>query len=173
MVTQEKQLIFIHGTMGVGKSTVCAELQKQLTPSVYLDGDWCWKMEPFCPTEADKDMVIDNITYLLRNFLRHTSLRYVIFGWVMHEERIVQEVLDRLPDCSFDLHIFTLTCTEQALRQRLQLDVEQGVRQEDVIARSLPRLALYQPMPYTKIDVSERSAAQAAEQIAALVRATK
>ena len=169
MCTGKKQLIFIHGTMGVGKSTVCAALQKRLTPSVYLDGDWCWEMEPFCPTQADKDMVMDNIVHLLRNFLHHDTLRYVLFSWVMHETRIIDQLLDRLPRDLFDLRVFTLVCTEPALRDRLQKDIRRGVRQADILARSLPRLALYQSMPYPKIDVSEQSAAQAAAAIASRV----
>ncbi len=32
-----KNLIFINGTMGAGKSSVCAELLKMLPNAVYLD----------------------------------------------------------------------------------------------------------------------------------------
>ena len=42
-----KKLILINGTMGAGKTTTCQELLKILQPSVFLDGDWCWKMHPF------------------------------------------------------------------------------------------------------------------------------
>ncbi len=31
-----KKLIIVNGSMGVGKSTVCRQLLKNLTPSVYL-----------------------------------------------------------------------------------------------------------------------------------------
>ena len=37
-----KRLYLIGGPMGVGKTTVCRELQKRLDRSVFLDGDWCW-----------------------------------------------------------------------------------------------------------------------------------
>ena len=40
----KKQLILVGGAMGVGKSAVCRELLRQLTPGVWLDGDWCWNM---------------------------------------------------------------------------------------------------------------------------------
>ena len=43
----KKQLILVGGAMGVGKSAVCRELLRQLTPGVRLDGDWCWNMNPF------------------------------------------------------------------------------------------------------------------------------
>ncbi len=50
--------------MGAGKTTVCNILKKKLKNSVFLDGDWCWDMEPFQVTEETKAMVMDNITYV-------------------------------------------------------------------------------------------------------------
>lgn len=46
-----KKLILISGTMGIGKSTITEELSKQTKQSVYLDGDWCWMMNPFIVNE--------------------------------------------------------------------------------------------------------------------------
>ncbi|MBQ0125795.1 MAG: AAA family ATPase, partial [Clostridiales bacterium] len=37
-----KTLYLIGGTMGVGKTTVCQQLKKELDKAVFLDGDWCW-----------------------------------------------------------------------------------------------------------------------------------
>ncbi|MBQ4087884.1 MAG: AAA family ATPase, partial [Clostridia bacterium] len=37
-----KTLYMIGGTMGVGKTTVCQQLKRDLQNSVFLDGDWCW-----------------------------------------------------------------------------------------------------------------------------------
>jgi len=47
-----KKLVIINGTMGVGKSTICKELSKRLENSVWLDGDWCWMMNPLICSEA-------------------------------------------------------------------------------------------------------------------------
>ena len=69
----------ISGTMGVGKSSVCAELNKQLPKSVYLDGDWCWNMDPFVVNKETKAMVIKNICFMLNSFLRCSELENVIF----------------------------------------------------------------------------------------------
>lgn len=63
-----KNLIIINGTMGVGKSTVCKELNKRLIRSVWLDGDWCWMMNPWVVNDENKKMVVQNINFLLRNF---------------------------------------------------------------------------------------------------------
>ncbi len=74
-----KKLIIVNGAMGVGKTTTCKELNKSLQNSVLLDGDWCWMMNPFVVNEENKKMVIDNITYLLRGFIRNSTIEYVIF----------------------------------------------------------------------------------------------
>ena len=75
-----KSLIFVNGPMGVGKTTVCQKLLKRLKPGVYLDGDWCWHMEPFRVTDATRTMVMDNITAMLSRFLTCAELDYIIFG---------------------------------------------------------------------------------------------
>ena len=56
-----KNIYIIGGTMGVGKTTICQKLKLKLANSVFLDGDWCWDMNPFQVTEETKKMVIDNI----------------------------------------------------------------------------------------------------------------
>ena len=73
-----KTLIFINGPMGVGKSVVCKALLERLTPGVYLDGDWCWNMNPFQVTDETRAMVLDNITAMLSRFLacRRTGTQY-------------------------------------------------------------------------------------------------
>ena len=74
-----KKLIIINGTMGVGKSTVCKMLLDRLVPSVYLDGDWCWNMNPFIVSEENKAMVENNITHLLKSYLSNSEYEYIIF----------------------------------------------------------------------------------------------
>ena len=62
-----KNLYIIGGTMGVGKTTTCRILKNQLKNSAFLDGDWCWDMNPFSVTYETKKMVLDNICYVLNN----------------------------------------------------------------------------------------------------------
>ena len=71
-----KTLYLIGGTMGVGKTTVSQQLKKDLANSVFLDGDWCWDADPFQVTDETKEMVMDNICYLLNNFLHCSCLLY-------------------------------------------------------------------------------------------------
>lgn len=159
----KKNLIFINGTMGIGKTTTSKELQKLLPKCVFLDGDWCWDMSPFIVTDETKNMVIDNISYLLNNFISCTEYENIIFCWVMHEQKILDDVLSRLNKHDCILYKFSIVCTEQSLIARIKGDIRQGIRSEDVIKRSVPRLSNYYRMDTEKIDVSEISAKQGAE----------
>ena len=157
----KKQLILVGGAMGVGKSAVCRELLRQLTPGVWLDGDWCWNMNPFVVSEENKRMVLSNITHLLRAYLDNSSYRYVLFCWVMDQPLLFEAVLGPLRDIPFTSHSFSLVCTEQAVRD--------GIREADVIPRSLRRLPAYAALPTCKLDVTSLTPYEAACAIAASV----
>jgi adenylate kinase family enzyme len=151
--------------MGVGKTTTCRELQKLLPKCVFLDGDWCWDMNPFIVTNETKKMVEDNIHYILNNFLKCSEYENIIFCWVMHEEYIIKNILTGLNLQNVILHKISLICSEQSLVERLLKDVNNGIRTKDVIARSLLRLNNYTLMDTIRIDVSNINAKQAAQQI--------
>lgn len=163
-----KKLYLIGGTMGVGKTTVCQILKQKLEQAVFLDGDWCWDAHPFQVNEETKAMVMDNICYLLNNFLSCSAYRNIIFCWVMHEQSIVDSILSRLclEDC--EVKNVSLICSREALSRRLEKDIRAGIRQRDVLERSVDRLKLYQTLNTVKVDVSEISAEEAAEKIMGL-----
>ncbi|NLY67173.1 MAG: AAA family ATPase [Tissierellia bacterium] len=160
-----KNLIFINGTMGVGKTATSRELQKLLPNCVFLDGDWCWDMSPFVVNDETKKMVIDNISYLLNNFISCSVYENIIFCWVMHEQSILDHILSRLDKHNCILYKFSLVCSEQALISRIIRDVELGIRTEDLINRSISRLKNYFEMDTEKIDVSKISPKEAAKLI--------
>lgn len=158
-----KNLIFINGTMGVGKTAISQILKKMLPKAVFLDGDWCWDMSPFTVTDETKKMVEDNIIYLLNNFISCSEYENIIFCWVMHEQSIIDELLERLNTEKCRVHKYSLVCIEEALIDRINKDINSGVRKEDVIARTVPRLKKYYNMDTVKVDVSEIDAERAAE----------
>ena len=165
-----KTLYLIGGTMGVGKTTVCRELKNQLPRSVFLDGDWCWDMNPFVVTEETKAMVLDNITALLKNFLRCSAYDHVIFCWVMHQQSILDQILSRLDLTGVTVVPVSLVCSREVLLQRLNQDVSAGLRQPDILLRSPQRLPLYDALDTHKIDTSY---ATVPEIVQAILRLTK
>ena len=160
-----KNLFLIGGTMGVGKTTTCRILEQKLNNSVFLDGDWCWDMHPFQVTEETKRMVEENICFLLNNFIRCSAYENIVFCWVMHQQAILDDILSRLETENCKIHAISLVCGEHALQDRLQKDVSAGVREEEVIQRSVARLPLYRVLDTDKIDVSEIGPEEAADLI--------
>jgi hypothetical protein len=81
-------------------------LQKILPRNVFLDGDWCWDMRPFVVTDETKKLVEGDITHLLNSFLDCSEFENVIFCWVLHEQKILDDlagwqarVLEVAEDC--------------------------------------------------------------------------
>lgn len=163
-----KILYLIGGTMGVGKTAVSQQLKIDLPNSVFLDGDWCWDASPFQVTEETKAMVTDNICYLLNNFLRCSAYENIIFCWVMHEQFIIDSIVERLNTEGCKIICISLMTDEETLRKRLEKDVKAGIRTEDVIERSVARISKYQCLNTIKIDTVNKSIQQVADEITQL-----
>ena len=156
-----KKLIIINGTVGVGKSTVCKRLYKKLENSVWLDGDWCWMMNPFLVTEVNKRMVEDNIIHLLGSFLKNPNSEFVIFSWIIHKEFIYKILLDKLQSFNFDLIKITLMCSEDELLKRLK----KNKRSDEDIQKSIEYLNYYSELDSIKINTTDISVLETVEMI--------
>ena len=160
-----KNLILIGGTMGVGKTTVSKELQKILPRNVFLDGDWCWAAEPFTVNDETKEMVMENITYLLGQFLRCSAYENVIFCWVMHQRGILDSILRRLETRGWQVCAVALVCSPEALSRRHAADAAAGKRGVGSLERALAYLPLYAGLGVPQLDTSQIGPADAAERI--------
>ena len=143
--------------MGIGKTTVCQHLKKELYNSVFLDGDWCWDTSPFQVTDETKGMVLDNITHVLNNFIRCSAYENIIFCWVMHEQSIIDAILEKLDLSDCRVRSISLIAGEKAVRERIASDIAKGIRTPDAMERSLARLPLYQKLNTIKIDTTGKS----------------
>lgn len=160
-----KHLYLIGGPMGVGKTTVSRALQQRLPNCAFLDGDWCWDMRPFYVTDETKAMVLDNICHLLSSFLRCSVYDNVVFCWVLHQQAILDELLSRLPLEGVEVHAISLVASPEALTARLKKDIDAGLRQPDVIHRSLRYLPLYEELDTHKLDTTALTAEEAAARL--------
>jgi broad-specificity NMP kinase len=160
-----KTLYFIGGTMGIGKTTISQALKRSLNRSVFLDGDWCWDMHPFTVTLETKRLVQLNIVTLLNNFLQSPAFDYVIFCWVMHQQEIIDNLLKQIDTSNCRLINLSLVSNAENLRERLQKDIDTGLRQNDILERSIARLPFYENLDSHKIDVSGKSIEQIVSEI--------
>lgn len=154
--------------MGVGKTTISQNLKKKLDHCVFLDGDWCWDADPFQVTQETKEMVMDNICYMLNNFLHCSVYENIVFCWVMHEQSIIDDLLRRLDTSQCQVINISLLTNKESLRSRLLIDVEKGIRDQDVIERSIARIPLYDALDTIKIDTHNKSIDEITEEIMAL-----
>ena len=160
-----KTLYLIGGTMGAGKTAVSRHLKKHLANSVFLDGDWCWDASPFQVTEETKEMVIHNICYLLNSFLHCSVYENIIFCWVMHEQSIIDCILQKLDTKNCTVKNISLIADEINLRNRLNADIASGIRTVDVIGRSISRISMYQSLDTVKIDTSNKTVQAISDEI--------
>lgn len=163
-----KRLYLIGGTMGVGKTTACQCLKQRLPACVFLDGDWCWDMHPFVVNDETRQMVMENIAFQLNNFLRCTAFENIVFCWVMHEQSIIDRLLSRLDLRDCQVCEVSLICSPETLRERLQRDIDAGLRQPDVLGRSLARLDNYQGLRSRMLFTDGLTPEQVAQKLAAL-----
>lgn len=160
-----KKVYLIGGTMGVGKTTTCQLLKKELNNSVFLDGDRCWDMHPFQVNEETKKMVQDNIYHMLNNFIHCQCFDHIIFCWVMHEQNIIDDMIKHLDIKDCQVYPISLVLDEKSLRKRLQKDVDNNIREQSVIERSVQRIPLYHQLNTIKIDVSHCSIEETVQKI--------
>lgn len=136
--------------MGIGKSTICNQLNQDLDHSVFLDGDWCWNMDPFVVNQDTKNMVLNNITHCLNNFIHTPGIENIIFCWVMHKQDIINQIIQKLDTEGVDIHLISLICEKEELIKRMLIDR----RDNQTIRKSLQYLELYKDLDTQKIDVT-------------------
>ena len=160
-----KKLYLIGGTMGVGKTSVSQCMKRELPNTVFLDGDWCWDADPFQITEETKEMVIDNICCLLNRFVQCSAYENIIFCWVMHEQSIIDTILNQVDTMDCVVKIVSLMARKETLTERIMKDVVSGSRSADVLERSLARLPLYQSINSVKVETDGKAIRDIAEEI--------
>lgn len=107
-------------------------------------------------------MVLENISFLLNNFLRCSAYDHVIFCWVLHRREIWEDLLRRLTE-PYVLRAVSLVCTPETLRSRLEGDILAGKRIPDVLDRSLAYLPLYDALDIRHLDVTALTPRETAE----------
>jgi AAA15 family ATPase/GTPase len=122
-------------------------------------------MNPFVVNNETKTMVMDNICYLLNKFIHCSEYENIIFCWVLHEQEIIDSILSRLDKQNINVICISLLCKEKALRERIQKDIDNKLRNKDVLEKSIERIHLYEKLDTVKIEVSEKTVADTVNEI--------
>lgn len=99
-------------------------------------------------TSETKEMVIDNICCLLNNFLKCSAYENVIFCWVMHEQNIIDTIIKKIDISNCDVKCISLIVDKNHLRERLLVDVNNGLRNVEIVEKSIERISLYKKSGY-------------------------
>ena len=138
-----KRLIFIGGTVGVGKSACAAELKKLLPKCAFLEGDACGELSRVKKSRELDRLVLDNIACLLRNFLSSPELENVVLVRSLGERDSVRRILSRIGGGEYDLYHITLVASHEAVTARLTWDVRRGSRRASQIAQAIDQMRTY------------------------------
>lgn len=156
-----KQLIIINGAPGVGKTAVSKALNNYLSKSIWIDGDWCWMMDPFIVNDENKVMVESNIDHLLMNAIQNSHFDHIIFNWVIPSDSVMNRIMSRLDQSQINIHKFTLTCDAAPLKKRMMKDQ----RSSDQIKKSIKDQDRFNQMATIKINTSDLSVDEVVKKI--------
>ena len=113
-----KKLILLSGSPCVGKSTVGQCLFELYQNSAYLDGDWCWCVNPFSVKDKRLRNGDKNMAFIVSNYLS-SDFEYVFFASVvLTDSKIRENILNDITATDYTVMGFTLTCSEDTLVKR-------------------------------------------------------
>lgn len=168
---KRKKLLFIGGTMGVGKTTIGKYLVDQkLENAAFLDGDWCWYMHPWVFSNENKKMVINNIQFLLNGYLHNSTFKTVVFAWVMDQQQVIDDILSGLTG-DYDFYNVSLITTPSELKSHFEKDSQNGLREFNDLIGALQRLPKYQKINSIKLSVTNSNPQESANHLIALLNA--
>ncbi|MHB0856645.1 MAG: AAA family ATPase [Anaerolineae bacterium] len=151
-----KNLLFICGANGIGKTTICNALVRRQVHTAYIDSDGCRVMNPFVLNEDTIPTIRKNISDMIRNYLGCPIVRTVVFSYGLHGRRreIFDGVTKDLADMEYRFIPVLLVC-----------DVAENIRRLSCNGRDTERIsravqlsrAAYSAVDYPRIDVTNLS----------------
>lgn len=159
-----KNLLFLCGPNGIGKTTIGKEIVKILPNSAYVDSDPCRLMNPFDLNDDTIPTVSENISGMILNYFHCPVVQTVLFSYGFHGRRkeVFERVLGRISVFQHRFIPYLLWCSEEENRKRMKIDHRDQARMERAI--EISRKA-YQNIPYQRLDITDLTAVQAAERI--------
>ncbi len=157
-------VILINGPMGSGKTTVGKQIAESVSGTALIDGDWCMDLHPFVGSRETKEMAIDNILHMIRNYKACSLCRQIVLVWLMDEAWVRKALADGIYEMGLNPNIVTLMCSEEELIRRWKNDDKCDWRTEEWLRVSLRSLKDFSTMENC-IDTTAMTVAQVAETV--------
>lgn len=161
-----KNLLFLCGPNGVGKTSIGMEIVQILPHSAYIDSDPFRYMNPYVLDDCTIPTVAKNISDMILNYFDCPVVETVVFTYGFHGRRaeVFERVMQRVyvSECQFIPYL--LWCDEDENIRRMRSDGRDTERIKRAILKSREA---FENVPYKKIDITKLSVRQAANIIIA------
>lgn len=156
-----KNLLFLCGPNGIGKTSISKEIVRVLPNSAYVDSDWCRFMNPFILNDDTIPTISRNISSMILAYLNCSIIKTVIFTYGFHGRRkeVFDDVMRQISVFPYEFIPYLLWCDENENIRRIQTDGRSKEHIERTINQS--RKA-FDNITYEKINITELSVNQAA-----------
>lgn len=156
-----KNLLFLCGPNGIGKTTICKKIVEQSPGVAYVDSDPCRFMNPFILNETTIPTIAKNITDLIINYMACPIINTVIFSYGFHGRRkeIFDIVMSNLEQVNYTFIPFLLWCDETENIRRMKTDNRSLQRIQIALDKSRKSFCdvKYPIINISKLTVSEAS----------------
>jgi hypothetical protein len=156
-----KNLLFVCGANGIGKTTICKSILKRLTYSAYIDSDPCRAMNPFVLKDDTIPAIRKNISCMIMNYFDCPAVQTVIFSYGLHGRRseIFSGIIEDIAGYEYNFIPMLLVCSEAENIRRMNLDGRDSERIRRALESSRGACS---DINYPTFDVSMLSADEAA-----------
>jgi len=160
-----KKFVMVAGPPGVGKTAVCRRIFQSVDGCAWLDGDWCWMVNPYPgKTEAQKTYAERAFGYILDGYMLDPNTRVILFSWMIQHDFMFDLVTDRMARKEFELTKVALVCEEAEYIRRLRA----GGREAEKIERP-DDMGKYRALDAHVIDTTGLTVAETADRVLGLL----
>lgn len=160
-----KHLILIGGTNYSHKKQFAQLLMKQMDHAALLDGAWCFNVDPVVINSTNQKMCLDNICFLLNNYIQNPNVENIIFDWILDDQSIIDAITSGLDLTDVAVTPVSLLPSLQAVTIDAQKDIEAGNLSTDDLPKIIAQMLKYQPLATIKYDTSAMSVSEVVTEI--------
>lgn len=159
-----KNLLFLCGPNGIGKTTISMEIINQLPRSAYVDSDSCRVMNPFVLDDDTIPTISKNISDLIFNYWSCPLVDTVVFSYGFHGRRkeVFQTATAALSKQEHQFIPILLWCSEEENIRRMKADRRD---QERIVRAVKESRKAFDGVTYLSLDVTELTAMEAAKTV--------
>ena len=146
-----KKILFISGTIGVGKTTLGFYLQEKLDNCIFIDVDTLCFWSKNIRFSQMEDLVFDNLSCILKNYQLSECIDTIIIAWVFDKEK-TKKVINCITQ-PIEKHFFLLSGSEQTIRHHLSTKDIAKEQLAFILKRSMQLKETLVDEAYTEITV--------------------